>query len=478
MLDPASVEALSRSFVLGTGRHGAALEQAFGGLIEPGDQKATLKALALLGQHGRYRRPAPGAHPVSTEPLYPDERMIIPGPARPLLISLLGRDGAGAVDPVAMAVADAMERKRLRLHPFDLRHLDDFVKTHGEQLGASAVAWANRHAEATTPDTYSFVETIDETNWSQGRPAQKAAFIRATRAADPARARALVEGAFAREPAPVRLVLVKALANNPSAADGPFLEGLAKDRAPSVREAAERLLARLPGSPQAAKHLQDCLSRIKKTKGGVLRRRAVLHLEYPATINGSERVGWVIMTLGTIALDELAKGLGLSVDELVAGAADDVNLATALALLASNEQRYDVLARVVRDSAPNAWAEMVQADEFNVVGPDSAAAWSAAALQPDLWEQVPAHARCHLYVKLRGPLAEPTGQRLLACKAWQSVLERANEAPPPPILFSTIAVLLPSSCRATLRTALGPLKAELSARALAVMSLLDTIESA
>src|SRR5207249_3412966 len=238
-------------------------------------------------------------------------------------------------DAAALAVADAMERRRLRLHPFDLPRLEDFVKAHADQLGASAVAWTQRHATTTTTDTYSFVETIDEGNWTHGRPAQRAAFIRGLRATDAARARALVEGVFASEQAPVRLVLVKALAENLSQADQPFLEGLTKDRAPTVREAAESLLARLPGSPHATKRLDECLSRIKRASAGVLRRRTALQLEYPATVNEWQREAWAISTFGTILLGDFAKGLELSIDEVAAATADDPILSTVLAVQAS-----------------------------------------------------------------------------------------------------------------------------------------------
>src|SRR5262249_47902418 len=213
----------------------------------------------------------------------------------------------------------------------------------------------------------SFVETIDETNWMHGRPAQRAAFIRGVRATDATRARALVESVFVSEQAPVRLVLVKALADNLSPADQPFLESLAKDRAPTVRGAAERSLARLRCSPQAAKRLEECLSRIKRAKAGVLRRHTMLQLDYPATVKEWQRETWAIGTFGTIALDDFAKGLELSIDEVAAAAADDQVLSTVLAVQASQARRYDLLARLVRERATNAWVAMVQADDFDIL---------------------------------------------------------------------------------------------------------------
>jgi hypothetical protein len=475
MLDAASIDTLTRSVMLGTARQAAPVQNAFGGLIAPDDPKAALKTLALLGQHGRFRRPT-AAVPTSIEPLFPDERAIVPEAARPLLRSLLSGKGGDLTGAVPLAIADTMERRRLRLHPFDLPRLEDFVKAHADQLGASAVAWTQRHVTTTTSvDTYSFVETIDETNWTHGRPAQRLAFIRGLRATDAARARALVEGVFASEQAPVRLVLVKALAENLSPADQSFLEGLAKDRAPTVREAAESLLARLPGSQQAAKRLEECLSRIKRASGGMLRRRTVVQLDYPATVKEWQRETWAISTFGSISLDDFAKGLELSIDEVAAASADDPILSTVLAVQASQARRYDLLARLVRERAVNAWVAMVQVDDLDILDPG---AWSAAAIQPDLWTEVPGDPLIRLYAKLRMSLPPPTAERLLASKAWRDVLGKAEQDAPAPIMFSTIATLVPPSLREMLRKQLAPLPAEFNARALATTTLLDIIEAA
>jgi len=473
MLDAASVEILTRSVMLGNSRRAAPVQKAFGGLVEPDDPKAALKALALLGQHSRFRRSAHAA-PTSVEPLFRDERAIVPEAARPLLLSLLSSKAGDPTDAVPLPLADAMERRRLRLHPFDLPRLEDFVKAHADQLGASAVAWTQRHATTTTPDAYSFFETIDETNWTHGRPAQRAAFIRGLRATDAARARALVEGVFASEQAPIRLVLVKTLAENLSPADQPFLEGLAKDRAPTVREAAEGLLARLPGSPQAAKRLEECLSRIKRVNAGVLRRRTALQLDYPATVKEWQREAWAISTFGSISLDEFAKGLELSIDDIAAATAYDQILSTVLAVQASQARRYDLLARLVREGLVNAWVTMVQADDIDIVDP---AAWSAAAIQPDLWTEMPvAVLLMRLYAKLRMPLPAPISERLLASKAWRDLLSSAEQNMPQPIMFATIAVLISASLREALRKQLAPLPTEFTARAFRAMSLLDLIE--
>src|SRR5262245_23246720 len=123
MLDAPSAEALTRSLVLGTARQPLPLARAFGQQIDPNDPKAMLKALALLGQHGRFRRPPP-ASPPATAPPFVDDRKTIAEDMRPLLISLLAGRSDLPNDAVALAIADAMARCRVKIHPFDLHRLE------------------------------------------------------------------------------------------------------------------------------------------------------------------------------------------------------------------------------------------------------------------------------------------------------------------------------------------------------------------
>jgi Family of unknown function (DUF5691) len=477
MLDAASVDVLTRSLMLGTARQAVPMERVLGGTIAPDDPKATLKALALVGQHSRFRRPAPVS--VAAEPLFADSRTTVPETARPLLLSLFSGKSGTVDDVVALAVADAMTRNRFRLHPFDLPRLEEFVKAYGDQLGPSALAWAERHASKAgdDPQDYSFVDTVDDTNWLRAPPAQKAAFISKLRKTDPVRARELVEGIFRSEPAPVRVRLLQALGENLSLADAAFLETLAKDRAPSVRDAAEELLTRVPGSAQAAKRLQDCLGRVKMTKSGLLRRRDALRIEFPATAkDDSQRWYWAVNTFGPIALDAFADAFGLSVDDLVAAVADDKILTRVLAVQAARGRHYELLTRLVRDDPAN-WVAITWADDPDVFDPPSALA--EAAVQPDLWPELPDAVSLHpIYRKLRAPLPEATARRLLASKAWRNFLDHARALQPPPAAdtTATIAALTPRSLRAALRADLALLAPDLTARALGALSLLDHIE--
>jgi hypothetical protein len=159
MLDAAGADALARSLLLGTSRQPLPVERVFGGALAPDDPKAALKALALLAQQKRFRRPAPVAAPAAKLP-FADGRVRLAEQARPLLLLLLSDKGGTAADTVALAIADAMARRHVTVHPFDLPRLRQFVKAHGGQLGAAALAWIDRRLGASAG---AFFDGIDET---------------------------------------------------------------------------------------------------------------------------------------------------------------------------------------------------------------------------------------------------------------------------------------------------------------------------
>ncbi len=481
MLDPAVIEVVTRSLMLGTARQPILVARAFGGAIAADDPKAALKALALLAQFQRFHRP-PAGDPITIPTLVPDGRRSISEDLRPLFCSLLAGKGGG--DVVALAVADVMAQRQLQVHPFDLPRLDAFVKAHCEQLGPGAAAWVDRHADASGNDlhAHSFSATLDETNWTQGRPAQKAQFIAELRATDAARARQLVEAALPGEQAPARLRLVSAIAKNLSAEDIPFLESLATDRAPSVRDEVERLLASLPGTPQASKQLQECTARIKLGKAGLLRRRTTLQADYPVTANDDEqRWQWAMQMFDAIPLDAFARALGLSADEAMTAAADDPALTKVMAAKAVRARRYDLLASALqRDPALAEWA-FAWIEGPDVADPASVEAWSATVVQPELWSQMPnAHALGLIYQKTRIQLPEAMARRVLDCKMWRNFIEQARAEPPPWAIdtIAAIVVLMPATSRAALRADLALLAPHLVARGFAALSLLDHLEAA
>jgi len=420
-----------------------------------------------------------------------DPRTIVPDAARPLLRRLVGRDGS-ASDVAALALADVCNRRRLRPHPFDLPQLAAFAKAHGELLGASALAWGSRREGADKPEVNYFdTDVIDDSNWQSARPAARAAFIVAMRAREPERARALLETSFASDPAPVRARLLEALLRGLSAADAPFLESLAKDRAPTVRERAERLLTYIPGTASAAGRLHDLVERTKISAAGLLRRRKKLTLELPANLGAMPHAApaadrgrrWAAEHYAGIGLDAMAAAFGLSVTEMIAAASDDSPLLALLARQASLEGRLDVLAGIVREHVADAWIDAIgmsnvtgrDADSVSELPDDAMAeAWCAAAIVPGLWPTLPPDADLdRLYGFLRRPLPPSQARELLRSRAFASL---ANPDSSVERLSVAVTALTPAPLRSELRAALTSLPSDETLRAMLLLDCLALID--
>jgi len=92
-----------------------------------------------------------------------------------------------------------------------------------------------------------------ELAWNTGAPAQRAAALRAMRAADPAAALASLQSGWAQEAAELRAALLPCLEAGLSLADEAFLEAALDDKRKEVRGIARELLAILPGSQLSAR---------------------------------------------------------------------------------------------------------------------------------------------------------------------------------------------------------------------------------
>jgi hypothetical protein len=329
-----------------------------------------------------------------------------------------------------------------------------------------------------------YLDTVDETSWTLARTAQKVAFIRDLRQTAPEHARALVEASFAKEPAPVRVALLRALAPELSTGDQPFLEALARDRAPSVREAAERLMARLPGSAQAAKALAGFLSRIIVARTGLLRRRTTLRLELPANVGASPnaKLTWATGQVHAVGIAAVAQGLGVEADALPDAAADDPILLQALSLSATNDGRFDLLTQLVRAAGGEISQLLLRTGEMEGWPPERWAAWCRAAIQPELWDALPDSNLLALLPRhMRRPLPTDTARSLLASRAWRAMLDRALGRGTGPVAaetFDNIALLTPPALREALRRDLDPLPLTFVRRAQRTLSLLDILEAA
>src|SRR5262249_14403820 len=87
-------------------------------------------------------------------------------------------------------------------------------------------------------------ETVSEESLAQAGKTQKRSYLKELRSRDPDKARVLIERLLPGEAATVRAELVALLASSLGDADKGFLISLAADRAQSVRDGADLLLAR------------------------------------------------------------------------------------------------------------------------------------------------------------------------------------------------------------------------------------------
>jgi Family of unknown function (DUF5691) len=477
-----TAEALKRSFVLGTARNPIPTEGALQNVVSTNGSGSELTALALIGQRMRFRRhPLP---PVLSARLpHDDPREIVADAARPLMRRLLGPEGASAPDVAALALADTLSRRRLRPHPFDLPHLAAFVRTHGEALGAYVAAWLERNNESEKRSTNYFdAETIDSSNWASARPAARGKFIGDMRAREPDRARELVEASFATDPAPVRVRLLDALALGLSQADVPFLEGLAKDRAPSVRERAQQLLKYIPGTASAGGRIRDLVARTKTGTAGLLRRRKTLSLEVPANLPVAASPAelarrWAAEEYAGVGLDAMATAFGMSVADMIAGASDDAPLLALFARQASLERRFDVLAAIVREHLADAWIDTIPDDAGAQQMLDDATIeqWCAAALAPALWPALPSAPQLdRLYAFLRRPLPPAQASELLGSRAFAAIAGFSAQVHGPPAV--AITALTPASLRSQLRRGFAPFGGNEFSRTFLLLDCLELID--
>jgi len=449
------------------GARGLALERA--GVATP------LQALALTAQALRFERPvAPAAFQIAET--INDSRALVPDAVRRPLIRLLAMKTQGlAPNVLPDAVARALAAKRLRLHPFDLVRLDGFVRAHAEQLGAEAVAFAERQAPPEQRRGYFEAEALDDATWNNGTPAQRQVYIAGRRREDPGAARGLVETVWANEPADTRVRLLTALMEGLGPDDATFLNGLAKDRAPRVRELAERYLARLPGHDGDHPALRAVVARIKAKQIGFLTKRTTLTLELPATVKPGSPA-WIGQAFGDIGLDELARALSRKVEDLPGAAEEDDNLLVALAIMATRDKRLDIL-QAVAGYLPDVWEQLMASgiDDLDGFSVDERARWAETVVLPETWLDMPVWRLTRLPGLLEGPAPDALMRKLLDARPWRAL--REDEAKIPDGLVDVLVALSPASQRPDLRAQLAPLDPARVNRALLFLDIMDALEA-
>jgi hypothetical protein len=156
----------------------------------------------------------------------------------------------------------------------------------------------------------------DPALWDTGTPDQRVAALRDWRVRDPGAALSALVLAWPGEPPEQRAALLAVLATNLGPDDEAFLETVLDDRRKEVRAAAQRVLARLPGSRLAQRMLDRLLPLLRLERP--LLRAARIELTLPAAHDAAmrrdgigasphhglgEKAGWVVDMLAAVDPD-------------------------------------------------------------------------------------------------------------------------------------------------------------------------------
>jgi hypothetical protein len=322
---------IRQAFLLGLARQPVAPPPSLTGLLPPGSEPA-VALLALTGQRQRFAgAPAPVVDPVpdAARRLHEDPRPILPPPARRALSRLAGsveKPLAGSVLPIALRRIGAAG---CRPHPFDLPDLARHIKADADNLGLAERAYLALIASDADDEATKglFFDRITAENWTTFPKAQRRMFVAGVRRDNSAEGRALIESVWKTEPAPVRAALLEALAVGLGADDKPFLDRLATDRADSVKQAAQRLLARMPSDEGFAQRVAEAAQWFKRAGKGVGRVMAALGMGGEGALTfmppGGKSDLLEVAAARTrlftrLPLDTLAKAVGVTPADIVA----------------------------------------------------------------------------------------------------------------------------------------------------------------
>ncbi len=402
-----------------------------------------------------------------------DERRILPDRLRPAILRLLDR----STDDTARALAFAIDKQKLRPHPFDLPKLDGFVRRYVDRLGATTQHWVQREAAVRQTRSYFEADELTPDNWTESSLRPRVHFLKALRRQDPETAQKLLEKSWSGENPDSRVQLLSTLQLGLSPQDKPFLESIQKDRAPRVRALVQRMLAEISGSPSGNPALAACMERIQKSKAGLLKKRNALKLELPATVKEHEVNRWIQEQFADVTLEGLALACEISEHQLVEAAEKDNNLLFALALMASREKKFDLL-DAITDELPDAWGRMceVTADDDLEKDAGELPAWVSALIKPKQWLlEVPFPAWSWLHRQIEGTLPAAIMREVLASKTWKEQLDSDKKGGTE--FVQVICALCPPELHGTIRSQIEPLEADRKDKGLMLLDILDELET-
>jgi hypothetical protein len=436
-----------------------------------------LALVAALGLRSRFDHPAPPPH-LQRAGLAHEPARLVSREARAALRRIYGVKKRVVLLPITLRIVDALAERDLRLHPFDYPALAQLLATNDAALDRNARLF---QALARSGDNAVAAEDIDERNWTDFKAAERAAYLRGRRHADPKAARELLAAAIGSETAAVRGQLLEAMAVALSADDVEFLRSLGTDRADSVRTLARRLTARVAGTSEFEERMSTAHERLEVKSAGIIGRRKVLMAKLPKGLAETKVEAWLDDSFAGVSTTLLAKRLDLRLEQLVEALADE----RLRALFFANALALGELTTV------RAIAATLETAEGRRIAAASRAA--LASLEPahraEMWDAFrPALAaasleeRCafaaELYEILRVPPRSAAMSPTETARPWKRWLDAVQSAPDAaqPEIPELLVAFADAADRDEWRARLADLSPALASTALALADLLDALD--
>lgn len=410
----------AQSLLVGLKRRPLALPATISAKLSAGAATTppAIVALTLAGQYSRFQRvaaPAPDALKHDAQSRHDDPRPMLSDVSRRALKHLLsmmkGLDGPAFFN----ACLDEIERHQLRLHPFDLPGLQQFLQQPG----------ARRHP--TVLSCLPGADAVDEISVEEltgMEPDIRMALLRRFRETDPASARERIEVLFASETAERRAELLEILEHRLGSDDHEFLIRASKDRAGTVKDLARWLLGRLPGAAEYEARLSVAVAALSVKTGRKPQRKRNLVLN-AKMITGRMRRDQTNTTrsalLGLLPID-LARQLDLTEDDLFELLPEsEVQIIVTLAQTTAsrgNRRQLEILLPLLADSAA---IKLFVNGTLHTLIPDDCskmltARFVAIATGGNLPDGI---TLLSIYKHARAPLCEDLARDFIRSKSWR-----------------------------------------------------------
>ena len=184
---------------------------------------------------------------------------------------------------------------------------------------------------------------------------------------------------------------------------------------------------------------------------------------------------WIFQAFTDVSFGELAGAFQLTEKELIEASVKDEALLLALALIATNERRLDLLESVVAH-LPNAWERTFEAGlEALIMTEAEAQRWEEIIVHPYRKELPTIYALWDWLHRITDTAAQPSVMSfVLQSKLLTKVPERERGAAP---WLEVIAAMCPAPQRQVLREQLSDFDQSLTVTPLALLDILDGMEN-